>query len=209
MRPPGHRRGRLRRGVRIMTGAWSGRKVTTAIAWVVTRDSGICALCQHPGANSLDHSSRRPRTRLLAAHQLAAVHLARAGRSRGCTETGCTSSELRQGPRQQRRSRPRQPQGETVAVVTMAVLAGRQSSGSISCPRSRSSAARGPGSSTFAGGTGWIFPRCGRCSTLIGWSRWRGSRSSRFLTSGGRAGHSRRQWSSGAGRRGRRVSSGR
>lgn len=33
----------------------TGRAATKATAYVIARDKGICALCGHPGANTLGH----------------------------------------------------------------------------------------------------------------------------------------------------------
>jgi hypothetical protein len=70
---------------------WNGRRVTAAIRWVIARDSGICWLCGHPGANSCDHilpvkdfpELEWQRTNWKAAH------LHKAGTQGGCTTPGC------------------------------------------------------------------------------------------------------------------------
>ncbi len=70
---------------------WSGRRVTDAIRFVVTRDNGMCGICDHPGANSLDHI--KPVTE--APHlewdptNWQAAHLDPAGRPNGCNTHGC------------------------------------------------------------------------------------------------------------------------
>lgn len=71
---------------------WSGRKVTRAIAWVVTKYRGICWLCNHPGATSLDHVvpvSIDP-TLEWDPTNWRASHLASAGHPKGCQTPGCT-----------------------------------------------------------------------------------------------------------------------
>lgn len=70
---------------------WNGRRVTRAIAWVIQRDAGICHLCQHPGANSLDHEepvTTRPDLEWDPTNWRAA-HRHGAGTPLGCTTPGC------------------------------------------------------------------------------------------------------------------------
>lgn len=71
---------------------WNGARVTAAVAFTINRDNGICWLCQHPGANSLDHiqpASTRPDLEWNP-NNWRAAHLASAGHPKGCTEPGCT-----------------------------------------------------------------------------------------------------------------------
>lgn len=70
---------------------WTGDKVTRAKRFVIRRDRGICWLCGHPGANSLDHiipASDRPDLEWNPSNWKAA-HLHNAGRLLGCQEPGC------------------------------------------------------------------------------------------------------------------------
>ena len=71
---------------------WSGRRVTNAVHLVITRDHGICWLCQHPGATSLDHvlpASTHPHLEWTPTNWRAA-HLTKAGTEHGCQDPGCT-----------------------------------------------------------------------------------------------------------------------
>jgi hypothetical protein len=71
---------------------WNGRRVTNAKAWVINRDKGICWLCHHPGANSLDHilpASTHPNLEWTRTNWKAA-HLGQAGQHDGCSVEGCT-----------------------------------------------------------------------------------------------------------------------
>lgn len=74
-----------------MTRAWNGRAVTNAIAHVIAQANGICALCGHPGANSLDHIKPRETYPELTwdPTNWQAVHLHRAGKPKGCQHPGC------------------------------------------------------------------------------------------------------------------------
>jgi hypothetical protein len=70
---------------------WTGRKVTTAIAWTVNRDAGICGICDHTEANSLDHIvpvAERPDLEW-DPDNWRACHLNPAGQPKGCTHPGC------------------------------------------------------------------------------------------------------------------------
>lgn len=70
---------------------WTGRKVTNAIAYVVNRDDGICGICDHPGANSLDHVLpvvNRPDLEWEPTNWQA-VHLDPARQPKGCPTPGC------------------------------------------------------------------------------------------------------------------------
>ena len=74
-----------------MPRTWTGRRVTAAIAYVVARDTGICWLCQHPGANSCDHvmpASTHPHLEWVRTNWKAA-HLTKAGTPDGCQVHGC------------------------------------------------------------------------------------------------------------------------
>jgi hypothetical protein len=71
---------------------WNGARVTAAIRWVITRDHGICWLCGHNGATSLDHihpASTHPELEWTPTNWRAA-HLGKAGRPKGCTTPHCT-----------------------------------------------------------------------------------------------------------------------
>lgn len=71
---------------------WNGRRVTAAVAFVIRRDHGICHLCNHTGATSLDHlqpATLRPDLEWEPTNW-AAAHLRPAGRPNGCTHPGCT-----------------------------------------------------------------------------------------------------------------------
>lgn len=71
---------------------WTGQAVTKATAYVIQRDSGICWLCHHPRATSLDHvqpASIRPDLEWTETNWRAA-HLNPAGHHHnGCTIDGC------------------------------------------------------------------------------------------------------------------------
>lgn len=71
---------------------WSGRRATRARQFVIARDSGLCWLCNHPGATSLDHvlpASTHPDLEWEPTNWRAA-HLTRAGTPTGCTTPGCS-----------------------------------------------------------------------------------------------------------------------
>jgi hypothetical protein len=75
-----------------MARLWNGRRVTRAVAYVIRRDNGICWICSHPGANSLDHRipvSIRPDLEWTPSNWSAA-HRQRAGTPGGCDHPGCT-----------------------------------------------------------------------------------------------------------------------
>jgi hypothetical protein len=38
---------------------WGGRAAARATRWVLIRDAGICWICHHPGADTLDHIKPR------------------------------------------------------------------------------------------------------------------------------------------------------
>lgn len=69
-----------------------GRREQAARTWVITRDHGICWLCNHPGANSLDHIHPVTTHPHLAWEPTnwKAAHLTRAHTPTGCTHPGCT-----------------------------------------------------------------------------------------------------------------------
>ena len=70
---------------------WNGQTTAKAIAYVVARDSGICHLCGHPGANSCDHVqpvSQHPELEWDPTNWKAA-HLFAAGHPKGCQTPGC------------------------------------------------------------------------------------------------------------------------
>lgn len=70
---------------------WDGRTIKAALAHVIQRDGDSCAICDHPGANSIDHDIpvlTRPDlewdpTNWKASHQFAA------GQTKGCTIPAC------------------------------------------------------------------------------------------------------------------------
>jgi hypothetical protein len=71
---------------------WNGRTITAAVQLVTARDGDQCAICNHPGADSLDHDvpvtvdpalEWEPSNWKLS-------HLNPAGQTRGCDVTGCT-----------------------------------------------------------------------------------------------------------------------
>lgn len=70
---------------------WGGSRVTKARAWVIARDHGICAICDHPGANSLEHIIPRAVAPELTwdPTNWAATHLHTAGRDLGCQTPDC------------------------------------------------------------------------------------------------------------------------
>ena len=71
---------------------WNGRRAATARTTVVARDHGICWLCQHPGATSLDHlmpASTHPHLEWEPTNWRAA-HLTKAGTDQGCPVPGCS-----------------------------------------------------------------------------------------------------------------------
>lgn len=74
-----------------MTRAWNGRAVTAAVAHVVTQAGGICALCGHHGANSLDHIKPRHTHPELTwdPTNWQAAHLLAAGKPHGCQTPSC------------------------------------------------------------------------------------------------------------------------
>lgn len=71
---------------------WGGRPAQRARTYVLNRDHGICHICRHPGANSLDHLV----SKLLHPEltwdptNWAAAHMQRAGQPGGCQHPGCT-----------------------------------------------------------------------------------------------------------------------
>lgn len=70
---------------------WHGRRATNATRWVITRDDGICHLCQHPGATSCDHElpvTTHPELEWEPTNWRAA-HLGAAGTDDGCHTPGC------------------------------------------------------------------------------------------------------------------------
>lgn len=70
---------------------WNGKRVTKAIQFTIHRDAGICHLCSHPGANSLDHLlpvSTHPHLEWTPSNWRAA-HLNSAGTPKGCAHPGC------------------------------------------------------------------------------------------------------------------------
>lgn len=70
---------------------WNGARVTAAVAHVVARDGGICWLCRHDGANSLDHviPVKQDPTREWDPTNWKAAHLNQAGTPKGCQTPGC------------------------------------------------------------------------------------------------------------------------
>lgn len=70
---------------------WDGRTIKAALTLVLTRDGDACAICDHPGANSVDHEkpvATHPElewepTNWKASHQYPA------GQTKGCTHPGC------------------------------------------------------------------------------------------------------------------------
>jgi hypothetical protein len=70
---------------------WSGRRATRARLHVINRDAGLCWLCGHHGATSLDHinpASTHPHLEWEPTNWRAA-HLTKAGTDHGCTTPGC------------------------------------------------------------------------------------------------------------------------
>lgn len=71
---------------------WNGRRATAASRYVVRRDAGLCWLCNHDGATSLDHvmpASTHPALEWEPTNWRAA-HLTKAGTPTGCQVPGCT-----------------------------------------------------------------------------------------------------------------------
>lgn len=71
---------------------WNGARVTAAVAYVIRRDHGMCWLCGHTEATSLDHihpASTHPHLEWEPTNWRAA-HLGKAGQPKGCRVDGCT-----------------------------------------------------------------------------------------------------------------------
>lgn len=71
---------------------WNGRTTRNAVALVLDRDGDTCAICDHPGADSLEHDvpvTVDP-TREWDPTNWRTTHLNPAGQHRGCTTEGCT-----------------------------------------------------------------------------------------------------------------------
>lgn len=70
---------------------WGGRRATAARRWVLDKYAGRCWLCDHDGANSLDHvqpASTRPDLEWEPTNWRAA-HFGKAGQPKGCKVDGC------------------------------------------------------------------------------------------------------------------------
>lgn len=71
---------------------WNGRTTAAAVALVTDRDGDTCAICDHPGADSLEHDTPVSIDPTLEWEPTnwRATHLNPAGQTRGCTEPDCT-----------------------------------------------------------------------------------------------------------------------
>lgn len=74
-----------------MTRRWNGRESTRALTHVIARDGDTCHLCQHPGANSVDHETPVTIRPDLAEDPTnwRPAHLYGAGHPKGCHVDGC------------------------------------------------------------------------------------------------------------------------
>lgn len=70
---------------------WGGSSATRARTYTIRRDKGICYLCGHTGANSLEHiipKSVAPEL-MYEPSNWTITHLASAGHAQGCQHPGC------------------------------------------------------------------------------------------------------------------------